>query len=930
MKKYLSLFFSFVFLFSIIISPLTSSALSPIFSGDTDPDVEDSAPIESSCIDLKYNMQYRARDINTNGEVSLLQDFLQSKGYLNNEPTGYFGILTTKAVVELQKANNIFPSIGYVGPITRAKIKALTCGDLSGPICDYANPPDNCEYVKGPNYNSQTQCGLVLKCEDIKVCPAGTTGIYPNCTNILKPTITVSTPNGGESWNVGSTQKITWSSKYTTEGSWVALFLENSKNQTQLLAQKLPVNGSYSYLVSDFFCSGDVCYPDKIDGYYKIIARVYNGTKDICGGLCPYDPKPESVLITEDKSDSVFKINTPYQSCPTGTTGIYPNCVTTVTPKPTITSYRSDMITTSERIVIPIMKWDSQNATSCVASSNPLNPSWSGPKSTSGQQEITNHKVITVLSLTCENASGSDSKSWTIYADGVKPALILTATPTSVSSGGSTQLSWFSTNAPNCIATANPSNTNWSGTKAVSSNQTLYNLQSNTTYTLTCSNKEGEKVSKSVDVGVKIVDDFKPSIVKTYPKGGETFNPGETIKVTWESKNLGNHLITAGLAFNKYESGYNPIKSTYKLYLPNTGETSITIPSVSELKALNIFSNSFHVDLYAEELKNGVYQNAVIDPIFKGFKINIPCDSGQTGAYPNCTTTVTPKPTVNLTANPTSVSSGGSTTLSWTSTNATSCTASANPSNTNWSGNKATSGSQTIFNLTQSTSFSIICTGQGGFTSASGNVINVTTNNNTYPAGCTSNTGYSTTTGLSCSTTTSSSVDRTPRIAYWSGKVNQHIDSNGAWQTDPDGTSGANIDKLTYCKSWYPTTTSVKDYKFETINTWRQAYNEGPYHSAGVMTTECVGGQVLGASTEKNPNLCSLDSTLLKGMKSKEVKCLQQKLNQKGYKVVGTEGGKEHTQFGYYTMLALKKFQAENSLKADGILGIRTRELLNQ
>ena len=41
-----------------------------------------------------------------------------------------------------------------------------------------------------------------------------------------------------------------------------------------------------------------------------------------------------------------------------------------------------------------------------------------------------------------------------------------------------------------------------------------------------------------------------------------------------------------------------------------------------------------------------------------------------------------------------------------------------------------------------------------------------------------------------------------PRIMYWDGKVNQHIDLNtGLWTTDPDGTSGSGIDKLTYCKN---------------------------------------------------------------------------------------------------------------------------------
>ncbi len=68
-----------------------------------------------------------SRDSNSNGEVSILQDFLQSKGYLNSEPTGYFGLLTFQAVKSFQTANGLTAD-GSVGPITRAKINALMCG----------------------------------------------------------------------------------------------------------------------------------------------------------------------------------------------------------------------------------------------------------------------------------------------------------------------------------------------------------------------------------------------------------------------------------------------------------------------------------------------------------------------------------------------------------------------------------------------------------------------------------------------------------------------------------------------------------------------------------------------------------------------------------------------------------------------------------
>jgi hypothetical protein len=74
-------------------------------------------------------------------------------------------------------------------------------------------------------------------------------------------------------------------------------------------------------------------------------------------------------------------------------------------------------------------------------------------------------------------------------------------------------------------------------------------------------------------------------------------------------------------------------------------------------------------------------------------------------------------PTVSLTATPTSVASGATTSLSWSSTGATSCTASGG-----WSGALAISGTQQSSALTAATTFSISCSGSGGASNASVNV----------------------------------------------------------------------------------------------------------------------------------------------------------------------------------------------------------------
>lgn len=111
MKKYISFLFSFLFLFSVVNSVFAAPS-----SGG-----------EETCISprLDYNLKFKDRDINKEGQVSVLQKFLVEEGYLNVAPTGYFGKVTLKALADFQKSNNITPAVGYMGPITRNKIKQV-------------------------------------------------------------------------------------------------------------------------------------------------------------------------------------------------------------------------------------------------------------------------------------------------------------------------------------------------------------------------------------------------------------------------------------------------------------------------------------------------------------------------------------------------------------------------------------------------------------------------------------------------------------------------------------------------------------------------------------------------------------------------------------------------------------------------------------
>lgn len=104
--------------------------------------------------------------------------------------------------------------------------------------------------------------------------------------------------------------------------------------------------------------------------------------------------------------------------------------------------------------------------------------------------------------------------------------------------------------------------------------------------------------------------------------------------------------------------------------------------------------------------------------------VNVLAQPGSPAKAGTYALTVMPAPVVTLTPSVTSVNSGGTVTLTWSTQNATSCTASGG---SGWSGSESPSGgSVTTSALTATTTFSLSCTGGGGTGSASA-MVTVTT-----------------------------------------------------------------------------------------------------------------------------------------------------------------------------------------------------------
>jgi hypothetical protein len=149
---------------------------------------------------------------------------------------------------------------------------------------------------------------------------------------------------------------------------------------------------------------------------------------------------------------------------------------------------------------------------------------------------------------------------------------------------------------------------------------------------------------------------------------------------------------------------------TTTIYWTPTTVESCTASTTSDNPAGNgIWSGS-------RDHSNGTHFEAHNNYPAGTYNLTITCSTGTFGEDVSDTAVLRvvtppppPRPTVNLTANPASIPYNGQSTLSWTSTNATSCTASGA-----WSGSKPVSGSQSTGHLISSKIYSLSCSGAGG------------------------------------------------------------------------------------------------------------------------------------------------------------------------------------------------------------------------
>ncbi|MDP2946160.1 MAG: hypothetical protein Q8N61_01745, partial [bacterium] len=298
------------------------------------------------------------------------------------------------------------------------------------------------------------------------------------------------------------------------------------------------------------------------------------------------------------------------------------------------------------------LSWNTSNASSCWGSGGGID----GWKSTGGNETVWPSSNTTYY-MECWNSDGASSgvRSATVNVGGAPasvPSVNISADDTNISYNTATTIRWSSSNTTSC--TVSPSG--WTGTSGA---QSTGNLTSSRTYTANCSGPGG---SASDSVAVNVIG-AAPSPTLSFSANPTSITQGDSSTLSWSASNASSCYGSGG--------GIDGWKNT------NGNET--VWPSSN---------TTYYMECWNDAGTSSGVRSATVN----------------VGGAP-----VPGAPTLNLSADNTNISYNTGTTLRWNSSNTTSCTASGD-----WSGSRPLNDSRDTGDLTSSKTYNLTCSGPGG------------------------------------------------------------------------------------------------------------------------------------------------------------------------------------------------------------------------
>ncbi len=212
------------------------------------------------------------------------------------------------------------------------------------------------------------------------------------------------------------------------------------------------------------------------------------------------------------------------------------------------------------------LSWTSTNTTRCNASGYSSNPNftegsaWMTPyeKSLNGSQTISNLKTNTHFYIICWGYDGTYAVEEAVVEVETRiPKVDLKADPVYINFGGSTKLTWTTSNVQNpCVASGG-----WSGNKSLGINvsEVISNIQKDTIFNLTCPGYlQGMSSTGTVKVFIKPNDPKKDEDGSGLGGAGlvVTSSP-EVSKTTSNSNNICSFTFTKNLGYGNVDTRTN-------------------------------------------------------------------------------------------------------------------------------------------------------------------------------------------------------------------------------------------------------------------------------------------------------------------------------------------------------------------------------------
>ncbi len=176
----------------------------------------------------------------------------------------------------------------------------------------------------------------------------------------------------------------------------------------------------------------------------------------------------------------------------------------------------------------------------------------------------------------CGGGSGGGSSTPDSGGGQSPPTVSLSANPTSVTSGGTTTLSWSTTNADTCTASGG-----WSGSRSVNGSAQSGALSATTTFTLSCNGPGGGAVARAT---VSTTAGASPSVQLTANPPGVA--PGGTTSLSWTATNVTSCTASGGWSGVKALTGSETSSAinadqTYQLSCTGTNGNAVSMTTVT-------------------------------------------------------------------------------------------------------------------------------------------------------------------------------------------------------------------------------------------------------------------------------------------------------------------------------------------------------------